>query len=207
MLFFVTYILYLNIFLTRPRHAAIIGIETARGERMAFFSTGMTLNKLNILFFMRALGLPMTPQQFVELDAREGWMGYFNLREALADLVESGLLNSIPSVLGESYVLNESGAETLKQFEKRIPDSQRSMLDHTAKENREALLIQRQYSSTLKKEAPLEYKVELKAYENEKAMFELAFMVTSREAAQRVCDEWSAKAPGVYHSVVMLLQS
>ncbi len=174
---------------------------------MAFFSTGMTLNKLNILYFMRALDLPLTPQQFVELDAREGWMGYFNLRQALAELVESGLLNTIPSVLGESYVLGESGADTLLQFEKRIPDSQRTMLEHTARENRKALLIQRQYSATLKKEAPLEYKVELKAYENEKAMFELAFMVTSREAAQRVCDEWSVKAPSVYHSIVMQLQS
>ncbi len=174
---------------------------------MAFFSTGMTLNKLNILFFVRAIGLPLTPQQFVELDAREGWMGYFNLREALAELSESGLLDTIPSVLGDSYVLSDSGADTLLEFEKRIPDSQRTILEHTAKENRKALLIQRQYSATLKKEAPLEYKVELKAYENEKAMFELSFMVTSREEAQRVCDEWSVKAPSVYHSIIMHLQS
>ncbi len=174
---------------------------------MAFFSSGMTLNKLNILYFMRALDLPMTTQQFVELDAREGWMGYFNLRQALIDLVESGLLNTIPSILGESYILSENGAAALLEFEKRIPDSQRAMLESTANENRKALLIQRQYSATMKKEAPLEYKVELKAFENEKAMFELSFMVTSREAAQLVCDEWSEKAPVVYNSVIMQLIS
>ena len=93
---------------------------------MGFFSTGITLNKLSILYFMRVLGLPLTPQQFAELDAREGWMGYFNLQQALADLLESELLRTIPSALGDSYVINESGLDTIAQFEKRIPDSLRS---------------------------------------------------------------------------------
>ncbi len=174
---------------------------------MGFFSTGITLNKLSILYFMRVLGLPLTPQQFAELDAREGWMGYFNLQQALADLLESELLRTIPSALGDSYVINESGLDTIAQFEKRIPDSLRSNLERAAHKNKKALLIQRQYSSSMKKEAPLEYRVELKAFENEKAIFELSFMVTSREAAQRVCDEWSVKAPSVYRAIVMQLQS
>ncbi len=173
---------------------------------MGFFSTGMTLNKLSILYFMRTLGLPLTSQQLAELDASEDLMGYFNLQQALADLIESGLLSTIPSVLGDSYIMNEEGLDAIAQFDKRIPDSRRTQLERIAHENREALLIQRQYSATLKKEAPLEYKVELKAYENEKAIFELSFMVTSREAAQRVCDEWSEKASGVYRSIVMQLQ-
>ncbi len=48
---------------------------------MGFFSAGMTLNKLHVLYFMRALGLPLTQYQLVELDAREGWMGYFSLQQ------------------------------------------------------------------------------------------------------------------------------
>lgn len=173
---------------------------------MGYFSSGLTLNKLSILYFMRSLSLPLTSEQLIEADSREEWMGYFNMRQSLADLHESGLIGTIQSALGDSFVLSEAGLDAIAQFEKRIPESQRAALDNYAKENKQSLLNERRYSAKIKKEAPMEYRVSLKAYENEQTLFELSLLVTSRAAAQRVCDEWSLKAPAVYKSIMTQLQ-
>lgn len=155
-------------------------------------------NKLFILFTMQALSLPLTFSQLEQIAVGADLMDYFSLKQTLAGLEESGLIQAKSSLSGGAYVLTPEGCSMNAQFAGELPASMRDYITRYAGENRERLARERIYHADFSKIANGQYMACCRATENGLHLIELNINLPTRELAQSVCDKWAASAPEVY---------
>ena len=160
------------------------------------------LYKLIILYLLDHVEYPLSNSRLTEFFGEKQYAPYFNVQQALAELVEDNYVAADKTRNTTRYSITPSGSQTLTLFIKDIsPDICIDIKDYL----RENSISIREDSAYPADYTPLEngeFKVRLRILERNQPIFELHLYVPTKEAAERVCSNWDKKNADVYRLTV-----
>lgn len=162
-------------------------------------------NKLIILYYMKALNIPLTNPQITQFFLENNIIPYFDLQQYLSELIDTDLLNYLETRNKYFYSISSAGIKTLSFFEYRIDDSLKYKMDRYAKENRNRLRKESQITSEYKKLSDGQYIVTCRVMEQDMVLLELKLNVADSNQAKRMCENWLNKAPEIYKNIMSAL--
>lgn len=172
---------------------------------MAFFSHAVTRDKLSILYMLRALGIEITRQQWINIMVGNEWINYFDLLSALTELEEDGYLATIPRPFGHGYRLTERATEALDMFYKELPLSLRTAFDQYADTHREELRRETQFQAISRPLSSGGFLVTLRVVEQASTLLEVKIKAPTNESANAACAAWEARSEQIYLYVLNTL--
>ena len=101
---------------------------------MGYFSTGVTRDKLMVLYGLKSLGMQPTKAQLADFFCIYDLLGYFEVQNASYELEEEGLISAVPRPYGQAYFVTPQGEQTLDMFAVELPSSLRDKIAARAKE-------------------------------------------------------------------------
>ncbi len=172
---------------------------------MAYFSTGVTKDKLTMLFFLHELNLEVTRDQIVTVGLQCDILPYFEMQSVLTELEEVGAIAAVPRSFGQGYCVTPLGEEVLQLFQEELPRSLRDTLKMHAEENRQAMKYQTQYASSITDLPNGTCLTTFRARERDHEFLNLTIMLPDRETAENAREHWRERAPAVYQSIMQKL--
>ena len=163
----------------------------------------LTENKFIILYIARKLGVKLDCDQFYILTEQHKWMNYFDMRECITDLFDTGLLKEE----GGKYSITADGISVIDQFKKSIPLSIRTIIDDYAKSNKSKILVEQQIIADYSQDSENEFPVLFKINENGVVIFEARIVAATAKDARNLVDAFKSKASKIYADVVRELTS
>ena len=164
--------------------------------------TELAGHKLSVLFFVRALDIPLTNEQITEFFIKTFFLNYFDLQQLLAELVETQHLAYMEGRQFSYYTLTDKGREALDFFQSRIDYHVRQDILKYAHENRDRLRNESQLTAGYKRLDNNEYEVTLRVMEGDMVLMELKLNVINAKQAKTICSNWKTNAPEVYKKVI-----
>lgn len=172
---------------------------------MARQLTDMAENKLSILYYISCLDIPLTNSQITEFFLEKDLMNYFDLQQYLSELVNSEHLNYLEARNIHFYSITPRGLETLAFFKERISKPLRESIEEYAQANQNRFKKESQLTSDYKKIGNQNYEVVCRVMEGEIVLLELRLNVVNVRQAKTICNNWKAKAPEIYKSIMTKL--
>ena len=167
----------------------------------------LMLYKLIVLYIMDKVDFPLTNGQLTNFILEKEYTNYFNIQQAISELVDDKFL-SVETIRNSSlYQITESGHETLSFFSHTIAGAIRDEIDVYLKEHKYSL---REEVSTLadyyesKKD---EFVSHLRVMEGDSAIIELKLSVPTEREANIICNNWRQKSSDIYAYVISSLIS
>lgn len=107
-----------------------------------------TVNKLIILYIFDAIEMPLAEDSIVDICYYDlKCMQYIDCKEAIANLLDAGLIVDAGGAGKATYNITRDGYECLKHFYTRIPSHYRDQIMTYCKENRLNLRKKQEYFS------------------------------------------------------------
>lgn len=158
-----------------------------------------TVNKLIILYVFDAIEIPLAEDSIVYICYYElKCMQYIDCMEALANLLDAGLICQTNVTGKPMYNITHDGYECLKNFYMRIPSHYRDQIMSYCKENRLAYRKKQEYFSDYFENKDGSYTVLLRILDKNTMIMELKLVVSSRNNAKWIVKNWGDKAAQVY---------
>ena len=150
-----------------------------------------TTYKLIILYMLQNSDGDLTNSQITDFILDRKYTNYFQLQQAVSELVEADLVEMSSQSNRSYYRLTSEGKNTLKYFSKELSSD-------IKKEVEEYLLTPADYYPT--KEGS--YSVRLRIIESGVSIVDLSINVPNLAAAQSVCESWPYKYQNVYDKIM-----
>lgn len=158
----------------------------------------LTLYKLIILYMLHKVDFPLTNSQLSQFILDKGYTNYFNLQQAINELLESHLIYSETIRNTSHYHITNDGEETLQLFEYKISNEiQQDILNFFGEKQyqlRQEVEVVAEYYPASKEE----YTVRCLVKEHSSTLLEIKLNVVSQEQAISICDHWKEKSSSVY---------
>lgn len=174
-------------------------------KTMAYFSKGVTKDKLTMLYFLHALNVDITRDQLVSVGLQCEILPYFDMQNAINELEEVGAVAAVPRSYGQGYCVTPIGEQVLELFQEELPYSLRQTLDMHAEENRQALKHQTQYAATITDLPGGSCLVNLRAREPNLEFLRVSIVLPDRSFASQARDLWQERAADIYQSILQKL--
>lgn len=158
----------------------------------------LTLYKLMILFILDKVDFPMTNAQMSNFILEKEYTNYFNIQQAISELILAELINTETIRNCSYYRINSSGQETLEFFNDTISEIIKHEILDYLKEHKYEL---REEVSTLAdyyKEKKHEFLVRCRVKEKESIVIDLTLNVATEEEANMICNNWPKKNQEIY---------
>lgn len=165
----------------------------------------LMLYKLIVLYILDKVDFPLTNGQLTNFILEKEYTSYFNIQQAISELIEDNYISSETIRNSSLYQITESGRETLSFFSHSISQAIRDDIDSYLKEHKYSL---RNEVSTLadyfesKKD---EYISRLRVVEGESTVIELILSVPTEREANIICNNWRDKSADIYAYVISSL--
>ncbi len=169
---------------------------------MAYFSNGVTKDKLTMLYFLRELSLEVTRDQIVTVGLQCDILPYFEMQSVLTALEEVGAIAAVKRSFGPAYCVTPLGEEILQLFQEELPLSLRKTLKMHAEENRQAMKYQTQYAALITDLPNGTCLTTFRAREKDYEFLNLTVMLPDRETAENAREHWRERASDVYRSIM-----
>lgn len=156
--------------------------------------------KLVILFLLRSLDIQLNELQIVRILTENDWANYFDIKESLSELSETGMLFKLETPNGVFYHITDAGTESFLLFFKDIRHSVREEIKRFAVKNRDNLSRESDLFSDYIKLSDDEYRVILKILDQTRTVFEIQLMAYTKEQAEAMIKNWTNAAAVVYKS-------
>ena len=164
--------------------------------------------KLSILFLLKHAGLPVTNDQLVRACSKYEWINYFELQQALLELLQTDLISEVQNEFGTScYVISHLGCMALEHFQKELPYSLRKSFLCDAQMLHRAIKIEAEYLSDYQKNQDGTYTVFLKIIEDGSPILSITLPLFTMEQAMSVCEGWSRNAQDIYSKILIPFRS
>lgn len=166
-----------------------------------------TLYKLIILYLLNKVNFPLTNSQISTFFLEKEYTSYFNLQQAISELLEENFLRS-ETIRNVSYYYNtKEGEEALGFFSSRIPegiieDIHLYLTDHKYELRNEVGTISDYYKSTTG-----EYVVNCVVKEGKTPIIDLKMTVPTKDDATSMCDHWKNNSQDIYSYIMKKLLS
>lgn len=158
----------------------------------------LTLYKLIILTMLDLVGFPLSNSQISEFIVEKEYTNYFNVQEAISELLESEL------ILGESkknntyYILTDQGRTTLEMFGYKISRSIEEDIFHYLKENEVNLKNRYEVNAEYYQNSKGEFIVDCFMKEKGSTLMNLSIKAMNEKQAIEACDHWKEDCSEVY---------
>ena len=147
---------------------------------------------------LEQVDFPLTTSHISEFILEQGYTNYITLQQALAELTETGLVDS-QTVRNRTRLTNtKEGSETLQFFGNRISDAIRDDIAKYFGENEIALRSEVNVQADYYKSTSGEYEVRMIARDKETLLVDLTLSVPDSTMAQQMCDNWEKNNQQVY---------
>lgn len=161
-------------------------------------------NKLIILYALSLRREEMRNTELTHFIVENNYMDYFLTHHYLSELINTGNIKLSYKMGEPCYQITEKGQKALQYFESRIPKDIKEKIKLQFEEIQKQEQIERQISAAYFEAHPNDFVVNLKALENEKAIFSLSLSVTSKAQAIEICNRWKAHSADIYKSMIYL---
>lgn len=157
-----------------------------------------TLYKLIVLYMLERVDFPLTTSQISEFILDKGYTTYFKLQEALAEMVDSGLLRVETTHNRTLYHLTEGGEETIQFFKNKISPAIQKDIDEFLSEKRYDLKEEVAIKSDYYLNTNHEYEVQCQIVENGFSLIDLKLTVPTEVEAETIANNWTRQSQEIY---------
>lgn len=168
-----------------------------------------TNNKLLVLFVLDKLEMPISDDVLLDMCVQNNWINYLFCKEAIAELTESGFIIRQQSQTSNTVflVLSQDGALCIGHFFKDIANSLRDQIVSIIKKNRLSYRKKQEYLHDYFRNADNTFTVVLKILDGNSIVYETKIVVTDKQTAVEMCENWTERGADVYKSFYDLLVS
>ena len=158
-----------------------------------------TTYKLIVLYMLKNLESSLTNSQITDFILDREYTNYFNLQQAIHELVSADLISAEKTENTSYYQITEEGRMTLSYFENDLSNEIKKEVLVYLKEIR-ALLPKRKIviHADLYKTSHEVYEVICTLAENENTLIVLTLAAPSGEAAEEIARNWKGKHQRIY---------
>ncbi|MDR0889495.1 MAG: DUF4364 family protein [Oscillospiraceae bacterium] len=170
-------------------------------ERRGFIHDMLDV-KVLVLYVMARVLYPVNLQKLYELVYQDDCLSYFDLAEAVPQMVESGHLERIES---DRYVITEKGREACMVTEDAVayPVMQRARdaVENYNRDVRRGSFVKAQVTPR----AQGDYAIELSLNDEVSDLLKMELMAPTQKQAYRLSRAFSKNAEAIYHTIMDLL--
>lgn len=167
----------------------------------------LSLNKLIILYMISTAGLPLSNTQISAFILDAGYTDYFSLQEYIHQMIDSNLLKTFHITNHTLCDITQEGLLTLEYFESHIPESTKDEIVLYLKRNKFDIRSKFEIIADYIPEKDGQYTVECKARENNKTLIEVNLIVSNKEEALQICQNWEENNHEIYKQLLSMLLS
>ena len=158
----------------------------------------MTLYKLIILFILDKVDFALTNAQLSNLILEKDYTNYFNIQTALNEMEHAGLISGETIRNSSFFQITSEGRETLRFFNKEIPDIINKEIFDYLKKNAYDLREETSTIANYYEERKGEYIVNCFVKEMDSKIVEINLSVPTEEDAIAICNKWKNKSQAIY---------
>lgn len=165
----------------------------------------LMLYKLIVLYILDKVDFPLTNGQLTNFILEKEYTSYFNIQQAISELIEDNYINSESIRNSSLYQITESGRETLSFFSNNISQAIREDIDCYLKEHKYSLRNEVSTLADYYESKKNEFVTHLRVIEGDSAVIELKLSVPTEREANIICNNWRDKSPDIYAYVISTL--
>lgn len=158
----------------------------------------LTLYKLIVLYMLNKVTFPLTKAQVNNFILEREYTNFLTLQQAIADLIDTGLVHAKTIRNRTHLVLTKEGSDTLSYFEDRISDAIKEDINAYFKE--EALELRNEVSvfGDYYKSVSGDYEASLTAKDKNTSLVTITLSVPTEEMASKICEHWQDRHLEIY---------
>ena len=156
------------------------------------------LYKLMILYILSRVSFPMTNAQLTAFILEKEYTNYFNIQQALSELLDDAFIDSKTIRNSSLYRITESGLETLLLFDNMISAGIKEDIENYLAQNKYELQEEVSTQAEFYQVKKGEFAAHLSVVERDSTIIDLNLVVTSEEEASALCNNWKEKSSEVY---------
>ena len=156
------------------------------------------LYKLIILYMLNKVDFPLTNSQISEFILDEGYTTYFNLQQAISELIDSGFIREESTHSRTFYHLTEEGAETIHFFKNDISPAIQEDINAFLKAKQYELKNEVSVKSDYYKNSNREYSVRCQVLEHGFSLIDLTLTAPTEAEAETIANNWTKKNQEIY---------
>lgn len=165
-------------------------------------ATPFTIYKLIILFMLDNAETPLSNSQISEFILDREYTNYFQLQQALSELVDTKFLDKQVTGNTSYYEITPEGSEALSFFQNEISseiqDEIRDYLKGLGHTIPERFTISSDYYETSKGS----FAVRCQLIEKDTTLVDLNICAPNQEAARSMCKSWEKKCQALYETIL-----
>lgn len=160
-------------------------------------------NKLIILFLLYQMDMPLSTAELVDFAVEGEYMDYFSCQQYIAQLLESGMLESAATENNTTmYSITNEGEEVLRLFSKQIAYSKRTAICDYVSDNKKRIKREFEVVANYFYNGENDYIVKCGVYEDETVLMEINLSVVSKEQAKRIKKNWKENVTELYGRIL-----
>ena len=164
-------------------------------------SKSISMYKLLVLYMIDVIDYPLSNAQLSDFILGHGYTDYFNLQQAISDLIDTGMIEATKVINSTRYTLTGDGKSTLTALVTQIPSAIREDARAYLKENDFPIRETNSFIVNYKELDNGEYLVHLKIDENHVPLIEINMAVASEDAAKQMCFTWKEHSQEIYSHI------
>ncbi len=168
-------------------------------------SNGLILYKLIILYMLDRVDFPLTNAQLSQFIIDRGYTNFFNLQEALHQLIDDGFISSTMIRNTSHYQSTPEGREALAFFENKLSEGIKQDILKFFEEEKINLKNEVELQADYYPTSRGEYTVVCTINDRSDTVLELKMNVTSKSQAIAICDAWPEKSTATYQYLLQNL--
>ena len=157
-----------------------------------------TIYKLMILYMLNRLGCQLTNAQLSSFFIDHHYSDYFNIQQALSDLVASSFVEKIVMRNTSYYSITSDGYTSLTLFKNQIPKSALDEINQYLEDNKYALKNEVGTRTDYYKITNSDYIAHLSVMEGNTLLYEVNISVPSEDEAKRICQNFREYSEDIY---------
>ena len=165
----------------------------------------LMLYKLIVLYILDKVDFPLTNGQLTNFILEKEYTSYFNIQQAISELIEDNYISSETIRNSSLYQITESGRETLSFFSHSISQAIRDDIDIYLKEHKYSLRNEVSTLADYYESKKDEYIARLRVIEGDSSVIELKLAVPTEREANVICNNWRDKSSDIYAYVISSL--
>ena len=173
--------------------------------KLAYDNNTLVENKALILYVLDKIGKPISNTALLKLITTINNMNYFYFQQFLLDLIETKYIISYQKDKETIYELTSEGREALELVKDLIPGYLKFKADNNFKENLRKIENELSITADFTPNNENDYTVKCQITENNKTIFEIQTLATSREQAKSIVENWMSNADLIYPKILDIL--
>jgi len=165
----------------------------------------LMLYKLMILYMLNSVDFPLTNSQISQFMLEKGYTSYFNIQQAIADMLDTRLIIANQIYNTSYYHLTHAGRDTLQSFRHRVSAEIQAEIDEYISEHRYHFRNENEITADYVKVGDKNYSVVCEVRGGRELISNITMNVTSEDMAIAICDNWPEHYEEIYGYLVQKL--